>query len=115
MVSRAPIGFTPFFKVYIRGLIVKPCTIIVYLLLTTLVCCDMADNNKTIQKVKRSHEHELLALPDVVSVCIRKRKDGNAAIIVGVARLNAETEKRIPENIEGYSVIVRLAGSIKAH
>ena len=86
-----------------------------YLLLTTHVCCDMADNNKTIQEIKRSHEHELLALPDVVSVGIGKREDGNAAIIVGVARLNAETEKRIPENIEGYSVIVRLAGNIKTH
>ena len=74
----------------------------------------MADNNKTIQEVKRSHEHELLALPDVVSVGIGKGGDGNVAIIVGVARLNAGTERRIPENIEGYPVIFRLGGAIEA-
>ncbi len=69
---------------------------------------------KSIKEVKRSYEAELLALPDVVSVGIGKGEEGSAAIIVGLAKPNPKTKARIPENIDGYPVIVRLTGAIRA-
>ncbi len=66
---------------------------------------------KTIQEVKRAHENELLALPDVISVGIGR---GEGAIIVGMAKPNPETRAQLPAAIDGYPVIVRLLGTIRA-
>ncbi|MCG8344391.1 MAG: hypothetical protein MI685_04400 [Chlorobiales bacterium] len=69
---------------------------------------------ESIKEVKRLHEAELLTLPDVVSVGIGKGEEGSAAIIVGLAKPNPETRARIPDRIDGYPVIVRLSGTIRA-
>jgi hypothetical protein len=68
----------------------------------------------SIQDVKRGHEAQLLALPDVVSVGIGKDADGRLAIVVSLANPNPATEARIPADIDGHPVIVRVSGPIKA-
>lgn len=76
--------------------------------------CSKAATMKTISEVKRTHEAALLALPDVASVGIGQDGNGRPAIVVGLARDNARTRELVPEQIEGYPVIVRITGEIRA-
>ncbi len=92
----------------------KTLVIAVCLLLTTSVGCINADKMKTIQEVKQSHEEELLAIEGVVSVGIGLGDEGDAAIIVGIAGTDTGVHAKIPQSIEGYQVIVRPTGTIKA-
>ena len=68
----------------------------------------------SIKDVKTKHESRILQLPDMVSVGIGRDKNGNPAIIVGLAHANPETELQLPNHLEGYPVDVRIVGQIKA-
>ncbi len=68
----------------------------------------------SIQEVKKSHERRLLALPGVVSVGIGLDKRGQSAIIIGLDGPNPETETKLPTELDGYAVMVRMIGPIKA-
>ena len=68
----------------------------------------------SIQEVKKQNEGRLLAMPGVVSVGIGLDPNGNQAIIVGLETPNPEIEAKIPEMVEGFPVIVRIIGSLKA-
>lgn len=69
----------------------------------------------SIQAVKKRHETRLLQLPGVVAVGIGLDRNGQPAIIVGLDGPNHETEAVIPTRLEGYRVVVRVVGAIKAH
>lgn len=69
--------------------------------------------SSSIKDVKSRHEARLLSLPDVVSVGIGRDENGNPAIVVGLRRLNPVTESRLPTELEGYPVRVRIVGEIK--
>lgn len=69
----------------------------------------------SINDVKAQHESDLLRLPDVVSVGIGRDDDGNPAIVVGLKRPNPETESQLPAQLQGYTVMIRIVGEIKAH
>ena len=60
------------------------------------------------------HEHRLLALPGVVSVGIGLDEKGRSAIIIGLDGPNPETETKLPSELDGYSVAIRITGPIKA-
>jgi hypothetical protein len=83
-------------------------------LLTMTANCTKATEMKTISEVKRAHEAMLIALPDVVSVGIGRDENGEAAIVVGLARDNERTIALVPEKIEGYPVIVKITGAIRS-
>ena len=68
----------------------------------------------SIKDVKARHEARLLDLPAVVSVGIGRDKNGNPAIIAGLDRPDSETESQLPTQLEGYPVVVRIVGPIKA-
>jgi hypothetical protein len=68
----------------------------------------------SIQEVKKIHEPRLLALPGVVSVGIGLDKKGQSAIIIGLESPHPETETKLPTELDGYSVVVRITGPIKA-
>jgi hypothetical protein len=68
----------------------------------------------SIQEVKKLHEHRLLALPGVVSVGIGLDEKGQSAIIIGLDSPNPETETKLPTELEGYLVAVRITGPLKA-
>ena len=68
----------------------------------------------TIGDVKTQHEARMLQLPGVVSVGIGRDENGNPAIIVGLEGPHSETESQLPVRLEGYPVVVRIVGRIKA-
>ena len=88
--------------------------IVLCVVLSLLFSCGRQEAMPSIKDVKRTHETRLLALPDVVSVGIGQDEHGKAAIVIGLAKPNAATAAKIPDDIDGYSVIVRTTGSIKA-
>ena len=68
-----------------------------------------------IEEVKARYEARLLARPGVVSVGIGKDAAGRPAIIVGIKESKeALAPKVIPEDIEGYPVIVEVVGQVRA-
>jgi len=68
----------------------------------------------SIKDVKTQHEEHLLQLPGVVTVGIGQDENGNPAIIVGLECPDPETESQLPTLLEGYPVVVRIVGRIKA-
>jgi hypothetical protein len=67
----------------------------------------------SIREVKKIHESRLLSLPGVVSVGIGLDKKGRSAIIIGMDSPNPETETKLPAELDGYPVVVRITGPIK--
>ena len=53
-------------------------------------------------------------MPGVVSVGIGLDPKGNQAIIVGLGASNPEIEANIPQMIEGFPVITKIIGTLKA-
>jgi hypothetical protein len=67
-----------------------------------------------IKAVKAQYEKCLLKLPGVISVGIGRDENGQPTIIVGLERPNPETEAKLPSQLEGYPLRVRIVGRIKA-
>src|SRR5438874_3982119 len=69
---------------------------------------------RDINAVLAAHDKELLAIPDVVGVYVGVLEDGRTACLkVMLARKNPETERKIPNLVEGYPVVVELTGEIR--
>jgi len=69
---------------------------------------------RDINAVLAAHDKELLAIPDVVGVYVGVLKDGRTACLkVMLARKNPETEKKIPNLLEGYPVVVEVTGEVR--
>jgi hypothetical protein len=68
----------------------------------------------TIQEVKARHAPRFLALPGVVSVGIGRDADGHEVIVIGLDRARAETQARLPTQLEGYRVRMDIIGTVKA-
>ena len=88
--------------------------VVLCLLLSLIISCDRQDDMPSIKEVKRNHEARLMALEDVVSVGIGRDDQGNAAIVIGLAKPNTATAAQIPDKIDGFAVIVRTTGPVKA-
>jgi len=88
--------------------------LIIVLALPVIAMCEDSDMPNLINDVKAQHEERLLQLPGVVSVGIGQDENGNPAIIVGLAHPDPETESQLPNRLEGYPVLVRIVGRIKA-
>lgn len=87
--------------------------LLLFFLLPVTSSCKDTMQMKTIEEVKRANEARLLSLPDVTSVGIGRDEKGRTAIIVGLARENAETQRHIPSRIEDFPVVVNLSGPVK--
>lgn len=70
--------------------------------------------NMSVSEVKARHEQSLLAIPGVVSVGIGLAAEGEQAIIVGIVEDDVALTEQLPKTLEGYPVIVRPIGTIKA-
>jgi hypothetical protein len=69
---------------------------------------------RDINDVLRAHDKELLAIPGVVGVYVAVLEDGKTPCLrVMVAQKSIETERAIPKNLEGYSVLIEVTGEIK--
>jgi len=88
--------------------------LILVLIIPLLALGDNLGMSPSIQEVKKQHEAGFFNLPNVVSVGIGLDANGNQAIIVGLDRPNSETEAKIPAKVEGYPVVIKIIGGIKA-
>jgi hypothetical protein len=68
----------------------------------------------TIQEVKKKQEASILKIEGVVSVGIGLKKDRTQAIIIGLKQERQDLIQRIPTNLEGYPVEIRIVGSVTA-
>lgn len=68
----------------------------------------------SIQEVKNNHQAQLLKMPGVVSVGIGLDADKNSVIIIGIKTDNAELKASLPEQLEGYRVIIQTTGTIRS-
>ena len=88
--------------------------LIILLIFPSIALCEESDMPASIKDVKSRHEASLLQLPGVVSVGVGLDEKGNQAIIVGLTSRDPDTESKIPPRLEGYPVVIRIVGKIKA-
>ena len=88
--------------------------LIILLVLPAIATSEDSNMPNSIEDVKAQHEERLLQLPGVVTVGIGRDENGNPAIMVGLKRSDPETESQLPTLLEGYPVVVRIVGRIKA-
>jgi hypothetical protein len=93
---------------------VRKVALAILLITPWLALGDDQGMSASIQEVKKHHEARFLDLPGVVSVGIGLDPNGKKAIVVGLDAPNPETEAKIPATVEGFPVIVRIVGSLKA-
>ena len=74
----------------------------------------VADVPPTIYEVKAKHEKRLLAQPGVVSVGVGRDSQGDPAIIVGLDARREHAAEALPVNLEGYPVVTRVTGPLRA-
>jgi hypothetical protein len=68
-----------------------------------------------INAVLAAHDKELLAIPGVVGVYVGVLNDGRTPCLkVMLAEKNHETERKIPQTLDGYPVITEVTGEIHA-
>ncbi len=68
---------------------------------------------KTIEEVLKDHTEELMSLPGVVGIG-QGLCNGKPCIKVLVIEKTSELEQKIPDNIEGYQVMIEETGEIRA-
>jgi len=70
---------------------------------------------RDINAVLAAHDKELLAITGVVGVYVGVLDDGRTPCLkVMLAEKNHETERKIPQTLDGYSVITEVTGEIRA-
>ena len=85
-----------------------------FLLLPTAAMSGEKQMTSSIEEVKKHHEIRLLVLPGVVSVGIGLDECGQSAIIIGLDGPNPETVDQLPTELDGYPIVIRIVGAIKA-
>ena len=68
---------------------------------------------KTIAEVLKEHTKELMSIPGVVGIG-QGLCNGKPCIKVLVIEKTSELEQKIPDNIEGYQVMIEETGEIRA-
>jgi hypothetical protein len=68
---------------------------------------------KTIDEVIKTYSDSLMAIPGVVGLYHGQDDSGRTCLKVMVRQRTPEVERRIPERIEGYPVIIDETGEIK--
>lgn len=68
---------------------------------------------RSIDEVLAAHNDSLMSLPGVVGTAIALCERGERCIKVLLENGRAETITRIPARLEGYSVIIEVAGTIR--
>ncbi len=88
--------------------------LVILLVLPAMAMCEDGSMGNSINAVKTRHEQRLLQLPGVVSVGIGQDENGKPAIIIGLSHHDPQTESQLPVRLEGYPVVVKIVGRIKA-
>ena len=69
----------------------------------------------TIDEVKNKYQSSLMQIEGVVSVGIGHGRNNKPAIIIGLREKNKDTIDRLPSELEGYQVEIKILGTIRAH
>ena len=70
---------------------------------------------RDINAVLAAHDKELLGIPGVVGEYVGVLDDGRTPCLkVMLAEKNHETERKIPQRLDGYPVITEVTGEIRA-
>ena len=70
---------------------------------------------RDVNAVLAAHDKQLLAIPGVVGVYVGVLDDGRTPCLkVMLAAKNHETERKIPQTLDGYPVITEVTGEIRA-
>jgi hypothetical protein len=93
---------------------VRTIILVTVLIIPLLALGDDPVMSPSIQETKKQHEQRFLDLPGVVSVGIGLDANGNQAIIVGLDAPNSDVEAKIPAQLEGFPVVVKTIGPLKA-
>ena len=79
-----------------------------------LTNCMSADGpTRTVADVLRAHTVELMKIPGVVGTGEGEVR-GEPAVLVLVSRKTSEVSRRVPRRLEGYPVVVRVVGDVRA-
>ena len=70
-------------------------------------------HQKTIREALETHAPELMSIPGVAGTAIGEHK-GESCIIVMVIEMTPELTGKIPSTIEGFPVIIKQTGELKA-
>jgi hypothetical protein len=84
------------------------------LLLAAVAMSGEKQMTSSIEEVKKHHETRLLNLPGVVSIGIGLNESGQPAIIIGLDGPSPETVAQLPTELDGYPIVIRIVGAIKA-
>ncbi len=68
---------------------------------------------KTIDEVIKTYSDTLMAIPGVVGLYHGLDDSGHTCLKVMVKEKTPELEKRIPDHLEGYPVVIEETGAIK--
>lgn len=74
----------------------------------------MENEIQHIKNIKKQYEHTLLKVKNVVAVGIGMTSDQRNGIIISVVKESQKTRSKIPNQIEGIPVEVKITGKIKA-
>jgi len=108
------------FRVYLNRAILIVGIIILFSGITS--CVNKADNDhkgeeqmsaKTIENVLKEHTEELMSLPGVVGTA-QGLSNNKPCIKIFVIEKTPELDREIPDNLEGYQVIIEESGEIRA-
>ncbi len=69
--------------------------------------------SRSIEEVLATHTPELMAVPGVVGTGQGEEK-GRPVIVVLVERASPQLRRRLPVELEGYRIIVRETGKVRA-
>lgn len=68
---------------------------------------------RDINAVLADHDDELLKLTSVVGVAVGELDDHTPCLLIMLAEENAETRRKIPQNIEGHPTKIVVSGVIE--
>jgi len=74
---------------------------------------EKAMQQKSIEEVLKTHTPNLMSIPGVIGTAIGEQK-GESCIIVLVIEKTSELTGKIPSTIEGFPVIIKQTGEIRA-
>jgi hypothetical protein len=74
---------------------------------------DVARPMKSIDEVIKTYSDSLMTIPGVVGLYHGQDDSGRTCLKIMVKEKTPELEKRIPERIEGYPVVIEETGEIK--
>lgn len=69
---------------------------------------------ETIKDVKAKYTDQIMAMDGVRSIGIGLDSNGNQAIIIGVEKTSSTLDSTIPKTLDGFPVVVKTVGDIKA-